>query len=94
MRSFSRQGTTQDIQNSLASNPLLDGVLLENISLTAGMNEVQHGLGRPVRGMLVCLSDGNYTLSNESHLDQSKELQSSILKIRSSDSGTVSLWVF
>ena len=94
MRGFSRQGSNTDIKNNLADNPLLNGVLLENIPLAAGMNEIEHGLGRPVRGMIVVLSTGNFTLSNEGYGDMSNELQIRLLKIRSSAAGTVSLWVF
>ena len=40
----------------LEDNPMLDGHLLENISLTAGNNTINHKLGRRLRGWTVVRS--------------------------------------
>ena len=95
MRGFSRQGSLNDIQNNLADSPLLSGILLQDVPLVAGFNEIEHGLGRPVRGAIpVLIEDGNVTLSHEGQRGQSLEMQSRVLKIRSSNSTIVSLWIF
>lgn len=39
--------------NGLLSAPLAESVLLEDVSLFAGANIVNHGLGRPLRGWIV-----------------------------------------
>ena len=47
------QRETRDAFRQLLLNPLLKGVLLENVNLTTGTTRVAHRLGRPARGFFV-----------------------------------------
>lgn len=53
------QANLADFVQPLVRNPLLDGVLLEGVSLAAGTNTVAHGLGRAPRGVLPLLGNAD-----------------------------------
>ena len=57
MAKLPQQVNLQMMQNTWAtkiepviSNPLVNGVILENVSLTAGANVINHKLGRKLQG--------------------------------------------
>lgn len=53
----SLQGVQDNVREALQPfiiNPLLDGVLLENLVLNAGENLIEHKLGRAYRGFILC----------------------------------------
>lgn len=85
----------ESIERSLESVveiALLNGNLLKNVQLTAGReNLVQHGLGRSVRGWLVC--DVNAAAVINRYAASTASL-STYLPLQTSATATVSLWVF
>jgi hypothetical protein len=53
----SLQGVQDNVREALQpfiTNPLLDGVLLENLDLNSGENLIEHKLGRDYRGYVLC----------------------------------------
>jgi hypothetical protein len=47
------QDNVSQFAKSLSANQLLDGVLIENVDITAGSNAIEHKLGRKYRGWIV-----------------------------------------
>ena len=100
---FSRVSTEDDrvegLQNSLESSfrsfqscPLLDGHLLEDVSLVSGLNTIDHKLGRPIRGWIITRSNGGLHIpsvdqDNNRHDDKT-------LVIFFSQAATADIWVF
>jgi len=53
----SLQGVQDNVREALQpfiTNPLLDGLLLEDLALNAGDNLIEHKLGREYRGFILC----------------------------------------
>lgn len=53
----SLQGVQDNVREALQpfiTNPLLDGLLLEDLALNAGENLIEHKLGRDYRGYILC----------------------------------------
>ncbi len=83
-----RQATgTQDAVNKATEAPILEGVLLKSISLTAGTTSVRHKLGRPAVGAFPVLQSVTGTVAV---LGSTSE----VLSIEASVAMTVNLWVF
>ena len=75
----------------LTSIPLLDGVLLEGVVITAGsFTPVAHRLARPWRGYLVLTRGANAVVWNQTAGSDS----GSFLYLQASANVTVNLWVF
>jgi len=70
---------------------ILDGVLIENVSLVSGTNIVSHTLGRPINGFLVVRRNANEEVWN-STTDRINE--SLAVALDASGTVTVSLWFF
>lgn len=47
------QGNVQDALDRLTASPMADALVLERVSLTTGVNKVNHRLGRKLRGWSV-----------------------------------------
>lgn len=47
------QGNTRDAIQKILANPVLNGVLLTEVSLSVGTNSINHGLGRVLEGWIV-----------------------------------------
>lgn len=77
--------------NALVRVPLLDGVLLEGVSLTAGtVTPVSHRLSRPWRGYLVLSRDANAVVWNQAPGADA----GAFLYLQPSANVNVNLWVF
>lgn len=71
------------------ANPMANGRLLEGIVLVNGTTTISHGLGRPIRGMIMC------AMSAEALWAFSKGLTPAQNFVISANSGTtVDIWVY
>ena len=72
--------------------PILDGNLIENVSLTAGQtNVIEHGLGRQFRGVLLALNSANANV----WFNQAANSQATThVHVQCSANCIVSLWIF
>lgn len=77
--------------NPLLSNPLVNGNMLENISVTSGNNIINHGLGRKLQGYFVIMNSANVTFFDRQSTNTYPELT---LILVPSGSATISLYVF
>ena len=100
VRNTTDNESIESVQNSLENSfrsveacPLLDGHLLEGVELIQGDNEVDHKLGRALKGWILTRQDFD-TIIIDKQVDN--ENADSILILNSSTSGTatVDLWVF
>jgi hypothetical protein len=74
---------------ALRKVPILDGVLLENVELVGGSQNIEHGLNRRPRGFIVVADDaGDGIAGNPDNWTDRW------LVVTPSSSKTVSLWVF
>lgn len=85
------QAQLQRILGGLVGVELLEGRLVEGVSLAAGSNEFAHGLGRVLRGWAVVRRSSAATLydTQDTNTRADKTLQ-----LTASATITVSLWVF
>lgn len=70
--------------------PILDGVLLENIPLTVNSRQVQHKLGRRIRGWIIIKQNADAVIYDDSANYDNK----TFIKLKATANVTVSLWVF
>ena len=100
VRNTTDNESIESVQNSLENSfrsveacPLLDGHLLEGIELIQGDNEIDHKLGRALKGWILTRQDFD-TIIIDKQVDN--ENADSILILNSSTAGTatVDLWVF
>lgn len=77
--------------NPVIANPLIGGRLLTGIVLTTGVNSINHGLQRNLRGYLVTLKSANITIYDSQSANQ---MQDVFLTLNASGPATVSLYVF
>lgn len=83
------QENVNDAISPLLKNPLLDGLILSNISLVIGSNNVSHKLGRNLQGWIVVDKDAVSNIYREVSLTPTLTL-----KLNSSANCIVSLYVF
>lgn len=83
------QENVEEVVAPLLKNPLLDGQILSNISLTTGSNSVSHKLGRKLQGWLIVDKDANSNIYRET-----SPTPTLTLVLNSSANVTVSLYVF
>lgn len=82
------QDSVSQTLNDITLKPLLDGFLLTNISLIAGVdNKINHKLGRTLQMWLVVRQDAN------ANVWEVASVTSSVLALRCSANVTISLWV-
>ena len=85
------QRNVKEFAGQLEKNVVLDGILLENISLlSASSNTVNHKLGRKIKGWIVTKIQANANVWENS----TQPLPSSTLILDVSADCTVSLYVF
>lgn len=77
--------------NPLLANPLMGGRLLNGIVLTTGVNNINHGLQRKLRGYIVVMKSANVTLYDSQLTNQMPDFT---LILNASGAATVSLYVF
>ena len=75
--------------NQFLNNPLLDGRLIEDVSLTTSETSIEHKLDRDYRGWLIV----NKNAAQDVYVS-STTLKSRFLKLTAGGAVTVSIWVF
>ena len=75
----------------VTKNPVLDGILLEDIVLGTSSTDVPHKLGRAARGYIPVKMNASANVYDEESSNSNKE---NFLKLKASASVTVNLWVF
>ena len=83
------QRNTADFVQQLLDNPLLDGVLLEDIDVTTTATAFSHGLGREPRGYIIVKANASVTI-----YVTTSTTPKTTLKLTGSGTATISLWVF
>lgn len=87
--SFRQQSNVETAFGNLSKSILLDGTLLENVSIGTVATNVDHKLGRTYRGYIICKNSTLCTIKDASSVDDSK-----FLTLQASVATTVSIWVF
>lgn len=77
--------------NPVLANPLMAGRMINSVSLTTGVNTINHGLQRKLRGYFVVLKSADVTLYDSQMTNQQADLT---LILNASGAATVSLYVF
>lgn len=77
--------------NPLLANHLFGGNLLTNITLKAGNNTINHGLGEVLQGYFVVLNSAASTFYDNQRTNQRPDLT---LILNSSGPTTISIYVF
>lgn len=77
--------------NPLLANPIVNGSLLKNISVTTGANSIAHGLQRKLQGYIVVLNSANVTFYDTQATNQMPDIY---LVLHASGAATISLYVF
>jgi hypothetical protein len=86
------QDNVQLALNPIINSPIINGILLSNITLTSGQdNIIEHKLGRELRGYLVVKKSAN---SNIWDLQDINKLSRLTLNLQCSTNCVISLWVF
>lgn len=76
---------------TITNKAILNGVLIEDVSLTTSASNVAHGLGRPVIGYIVIKKSANAVVYDNESTNTKKD---QFIILRASANVTVSLWVF
>jgi len=82
------QDNISDIYIPLLRNPLLDGIVLKDITVPAAGSLIEHKLGRDVIGWFIVDQSANVVVWRESYKNNS------FIKLKSSVDCTVSLYIF
>lgn len=77
--------------NPMLANPLMSGQLIKDQVLVTGVNSINHGLQRKLRGYYVVLNSAAVTFYDSQASNQTPDLT---LKLNASGPTTVSLYVF
>ncbi len=85
------QTTWSAVLNPVLKNPLVDGVLLKNITLVVGSNQINHKLGRNLQGWLIVRLRGAAVVYDT---QDSNQMPSKTLLLTSDTGVNVDLWVF
>lgn len=75
----------------LVKLPTSSGHLLEGVELAAGLNELSHRLGRPLRGYHLVRANADVRLWDDADASPAPD---KLHRLQSSAAATVSLWVF
>lgn len=79
------------IINPILAAPIVNGLLLNNVSLVSGDNTINHRLGRKLQGWIVVGKNANANIYDKQSTNTMPELT---LVLNSSGTLTVNLWVF
>lgn len=77
--------------NPILSAPIVNGLLLNSVSLVSGDNTINHKLGRKLQGWIVVGKTANANIFDKQATNTMPELT---LVLNSSATTTVNLWVF
>ena len=97
-RKVGTEGALSKVQDNIdmALTPLLnaaitDGILLVNIPLASGLTQVEHRLGRPLKGWIITRQRANASVWDT---QDTNSKASKTLALNASTAVTVDLWVF
>lgn len=79
------------ILNPVIACPIINGLLLEDISLETGANVINHKLGRKLIGWIIVRQNADASIYDMQEFNQMPQLT---LNLTSSADCNVSLWVF
>lgn len=77
--------------NPIINKAIVNGNLLQNVSVKSGANTINHGLGRDLQGYLVVMNNANVTFYDSQDKNQYPDLT---LALIASGPATISLYVF
>lgn len=77
--------------NPLLANPLVNGIILPNITLSSGLNIVNHRLGRNLQGWIIVMNNASATFYDSQATNQQQNLT---LALIASAPCTVNIYVF
>lgn len=78
--------------NPLLANPLLNGRLIQDVSLVSGANIINHGLGRNLQGwIIVGMHNSFLQIYDTQNHNQTPQLT---LQLTSNATGNIDLYVF
>lgn len=77
--------------NPLLSCPLVNGRLIESITLTTGSNTINHRLSRNLVGYIVCLKSADVTIYDT---QATNAMTDKTLRLTASGPAVITLWVF
>lgn len=84
------QDALSKVFNSIETKQILDGRLISNISLlSASTTEINHGLGKPIRGWVVVGKNANANIYSSA-----SDTPNATLILNTTADVTISLWVF
>ena len=76
----------------VASNPVVNGIILPSVALVSGDNEVNHKLGRTLQGWIIVRRHGNYRDIYDKQ--DTNPFPARTLVLNSSGTTTVDIYVF
>ena len=77
--------------DQVLSCPIVNGRLLENVTLTTGSNTINHKLSRKLVGYIVCLKSANVTIYDT---QSTNTMTDKTLQLTASGPAVITLWVF
>lgn len=77
--------------NLILSNPITDGILLQNVTLSSGDNSINHKLGRKLQGWFIVRQRASASIYDK---QDSNSLPDKTLSLNASAQVTVDLYVF
>lgn len=84
------QDALNKVFNAIFQKQILDGRFIENIDLTsASTKEIDHGLGKPIRGYIVVRKNANAVI-----YESVSSTPNATLILNTSANVRISLWVF
>jgi len=72
-------------------NPIVNGRLIESITITSGINRIDHGLGRTLVGWIVVRNGASVTFYDNQSTNSTPDRT---LVLTASGAATISLYVF
>jgi hypothetical protein len=85
------QDSLELVLNQIIRRGILDGILVENVSLVSGSNIVDHTLDRAPKGFIIVARNANQQVWNGT---STKIVPKRNIDLESSGAVTVSLWFF
>ena len=84
------QENVAEFTNSITSNPLLDGLLLKDISVSTSSTDISHKLGRNLIGFIITNADADVNVWKSA----TQSNTTLIVALTASATATVDIWVF
>ncbi len=77
--------------NPILANPLMGGLLIQNVVVASGDNTINHGLGEKLQGYFVVMSSAGLTFYDKQATNPRPQLT---LILNASGAAVISLYVF